>query len=150
MKVRYIVQESKKQPSLEWLNKIQSMTTPVLKHKLEEKEPFIIDGDCQYVATALMIDLMNANVSGDLRYVKGIDKYGNGGSGQRPPNWQHYWIELDGWVLDASNTFNSNVWEEKMIHIHHAPSYYRHMCMTVTSRKKRKQFLTYLDKFERR
>lgn len=148
MKVKAICIGEKPAPA-QLLRKIQSVPTLVLEDTLAEGQFGLLsnDGDCKYVATALMIDLYNANVSGDLRFVKGIDK---GGSRGRPANWQHLWVELDGWVLDASNTFNHAGVKQRNIYIIHAPFYYKKMNMTVTSRKKPKQFRAYLDKCERR
>ena len=119
------------------LNQLESVPFNALYKVLSELS-FINDGDCRYVASAVMVDLYGAGVKGDLRYVRGIDKKGNPHR-RRPPNWEHFWVELDGWVLDASNTVRQNGNERNLV-ISHAPMYYRAMGLKVTSRKKPKQF----------
>lgn len=131
-----------KEPSKNWLAKLDGMDFPTLKHTWQNfnnensylnqdvdlSKPENTKGDCFYASTALMIDLLNNNIRGNPNHVKGVSEKG----------WYHYFVELNGWVLDASMVFNKT--NDKKIYIIHSTRFYQLLNITITQRRNAKQF----------
>lgn len=101
-----------------------------------------VEGNCHEVAMTMMIDLIRAENHKGWVWLTGY-KLGGKKDGS---NWEHSWLEYDGWAIDASNNHERIPVEGVPILIYDASWYRKAYKLKVTKCRNAKQTIKLIRK----
>lgn len=115
------------------------MSLDTIMEKTPTGEP---EGNCHEIAVTIMVDLIRTGNAKGWAWLEGYKSR----ESRDESDWEHSWLEYDGWAVDASHAHSKKHKRDIPILIFDAQFYRKNLKLKITKQRNAKQTKKWIEK----